>query len=160
MNLRALIVVIALYAQPVIAAQTPAAGQDDKPPARPAGKAQNEMASKTARFGTVAKKSADYRNARDAKDLADAKKRLGQRAAFRGTVAQVFSPKGHSVVLLNFAKDYQAALTAAVRKEQFGRFPDLNSLKGKDVVVTGPVVDYKGRPELELTSPEQVRLVR
>ena len=160
MTFRALLVVIALSALPVLAARTPATAQNEKPPARPAGQAQSEVASTTARFGTVAKSSAEYRSARDAKELAEAKKQLGQRAAFRGTVAQVFSPKGHSVVLLNFAKDYQTALTAAVRKQHFSHFPDLNTLKGKEVVVTGAVVDYKGRPELELTSPEQVRLVR
>jgi DNA/RNA endonuclease YhcR with UshA esterase domain len=39
-------------------------------------------------------------------------------------------------------------------------FPNLQTLKGKRVWLSGKVVLYKGRPEVELLLPTQMKVVR
>jgi outer membrane receptor protein involved in Fe transport len=121
---------------------------------------QAAAASRTARFDTVEQTAATYREALEAGDLAAARKLIGKRGTFRGTVARVFTPKGGNLVILNFAEDYKTAVTAVLRKPDFSRFPDLGGLPGKEILVTGKLVDYEGRPEIELKTPGQIRLVR
>src|SRR4051812_13232366 len=107
-----------------------------------AGPAQSEGASKSAEFGTVFKTDKQNQEAHDAKDLEGAKKLIGKEGVFKGTVAKVFTPKSNSVVILNFAKDYKTAVSAVVKKEDFSKFPDLQTLEKKEVLVSGKVVDY------------------
>ncbi len=95
-----------------------------------------------------------------ATDLAGAKKQVGKAAAFVGTVDRTFTPKGNGLVILNFAKDYKTAVTGVVRAKDFAKFPDLKALQGKKVLVSGTVQDYKGRPEIALSAPSQVKIVK
>jgi len=125
-----------------------------------AGRPQAEVASKSAKFATVAESAREYQDAKDATDLETAAKLTGKTATFRGTVVKVFTPKSNSLVILNFARDYKTALTAVVRKEHFGAFPKLDDLKDKKVLVTGKVVEFEERPEVVLTSPDQLKIVQ
>lgn len=122
--------------------------------------AQSAVASKTAAFGSVAAGDGSVKKALPATDLAGAKKQVGKTAAFVGTVDRAFAPKGNGLVLLNFAKDYKTAVTAVVRTEDFAKFPNLKALEGKKVLVSGKVEEYKGRPEVVLTAPTQVKVVQ
>jgi DNA/RNA endonuclease YhcR with UshA esterase domain len=74
-------------------------------------------------------------------------------------VEKVFTPAGNTVVLLNFAKNYKTALIGKIEAEHFAVFPDLTTLKGKKVLLSGKVVDYKGQPEIELTTLDSIRIV-
>jgi hypothetical protein len=127
---------------------------------QPRNPSQSAVAARNVKFATVAKADREYREARDAKDLAGAGKLIGKRSAFRGTVAKVFAPRSGNLVILNFAADYKTAITGVVKQEDFARFPDLQALQGREVLLSGPVVDYQGRPEVVLSRPEQVKIVK
>lgn len=125
-----------------------------------AGPTQAEAASKTAKFATVQKSAREFTDALEAKDLAAAKKLLGKEASFKGKVVRLFSPASNNLVILNFARDYKTALVAVVRKEHFALFPDLKSLEGKEVLVTGKIEDYRGQTQAAVTKLDQIRLVQ
>ena len=124
-----------------------------------AAKSQSDVASKTAKFEKVGKDSEDHKAALDSHDLAKAKEQADKKGAFKGKVTKVFEPRGGSMAILNFDEKYQTALTAVVRKDNFDKFPDLKTLVGKEVVVSGKFIDYQGRAEIILTNPDQVKLV-
>ena len=132
--------------------------QDEKPKSEPA-KAQASVASKTAKFGSVKAGDGSVTKALKASDLAGAKKLVGKEGIFEGTVAKVFSPSSNGVVILNFDKNYKNALTAVLRVKNYADFPDMQTLKGKHVLISGKFEDYKGSTEIQLTKPEQVKLI-
>jgi bisphosphoglycerate-independent phosphoglycerate mutase (AlkP superfamily) len=121
---------------------------------------QKSAASKSAKFETVAKTDKAYTSAIDAHDKKAADKMVGQDGAFKGKVAKLFSPRGGSVLILNFDSDYKTALTAVLKKGDFSKFPDMSQLEGKEVVVTGKFSEFKGSTEIVLTDPKQISLVK
>lgn len=135
------------------------AQDDTKPAPREAAKPQASVASKTAKFGTVKMGDGSVTKALKASDLAGAKKLIGKEAAFEGTVAAVYTPKGNGLLILNFDKNFRNALTAVLRSKNYADFPDMQTLKGKRVLVTGKFEDYKGSAELVLTKPDQIKLI-
>ncbi len=120
---------------------------------------QSDLASKTVTLEKIGKGSEIYTNAVEAHDFTKAKEQMDKKGALRGTVAKIFEPRGNSMAIINFDAKYQSALTAVVRKADFSKFPDLKKLVGKPVVVSGKFIDYQGRPEIILTSPDQIKLV-
>ena len=131
----------------------PRAGADAKPTP------QAELASKTAKFEKVAKADDAYKKALDAHALADAQKQIDKEGAFKGMVAKVFEPRSGAMVILNFDENYQSALTAMTRKENFDKFPALTNLIGKEVLITGKFAQFQNRVEMVLTNPAQIKLV-
>jgi hypothetical protein len=121
---------------------------------------QSSAASKSAKFETVMKTDALYTAALDAHDKAGAEKLIDKKGSFKGTVTKAFSPRGGGLVILNFDDDYKTALTAVLKKSDFSKFPDVSQLVGKEVVVSGKFIDFKGNPEIELTDPKQVAVVK
>jgi hypothetical protein len=112
-------------------------------------------------FLTVPAPSPAVKGALAATDLAGAQKMIGKAGAFQGTVTQVYSPQDHPIMILDFAKDYKTALTAFVGPTDAGKFAGLAAtVQGKQVLISGTFVVYKGRPEIVLTSPCQIKLVR
>jgi hypothetical protein len=89
----------------------------------------------------------------------EAKDHVDENASVRGLVEQVsFSKKGHA--FLNFGGRYpQQVFTgfvpahnvSAVGGEQF-----LQSLAGTPVTITGKIEFYKGRPEIVISSRDQI----
>ena len=67
---------------------------------------------------------------------------------------------GPEAVILNFDDDYKSAMTAVLKKSDFSKFPDVSDLVGKEVVISGKFMDFKGSPEIELSDPKQVALVK
>jgi hypothetical protein len=121
---------------------------------------QSSAASKSAKFETVAKTDALYTGAIDAHDKASAEKLIDKKGSFRGTVTKAFTTKGGGIVILNFDEDYKTALTAVLKKSDFSKFPDVSQLVGKEIVVSGKFIDFKGNPEIELTDPKQIAVVK
>jgi hypothetical protein len=116
---------------------------------------------------TVARKSAfpfvsaaSLSRVNKAFDLAAARKQIGKNARFVGVVTQVYTPKSGSIVLLNFAKNYKTALVGVVKARDFAQFPNLQNLRAKKVALSGKVISYHGRPEIELRAPGAIRLVK
>lgn len=121
---------------------------------------QQDAASKTAKFGSVEKADAVYKNALDAHDLDAAAKLVGKDGAFRGTLTKAFEQRDGSLVVLDFDPNYRTALTAVVRRADYAKFPPLRDLEGKEVVVTGKFTDFHGRAQVELTDPAQIKIVK
>ncbi|GEM_PF-2275436 len=140
----------------VPAAPAPVSKSADTAPAK---KSQSELASKTATFVKVPKDAAVLKTALDAHDLAAGLKQVEKTNSFQGTVAKIFEPRGGTIAILNFDQDYKTAMTAVLRGDDFDKFPDLKALVGKQVLVTGKIIDYHGTPEIVLNSPEQLKLV-
>lgn len=128
----------------------------------PAGRSRpgQSTVAATAAFGVVPSSAVDKEHAIDAKDLADAGKMVGKPGAFQGTVSNVYSPRDHDIVILDFDLNYRSALTAVVMAGSYAKFPALKSLTGKHVLITGKFTDYHGKPEIILTNPAQVKVLR
>ncbi len=65
-----------------------------------------------------------------------------------------------TVVLLNLNKRYpDSPLTCVIRRSDTNQFPDVESYLGKRVEVSGRIIDYQGRPEIILTSINQITIL-
>lgn len=111
-------------------------------------------------FAAIAKTDSAYVTALDAHDLERAHQKLDQLGAFKGTVSGIYEPSAGKLRILNFDTDYRTALSAVLSSEDAGKFPDINQLVGKEVLVSGTFVDYHGRAEIVVKSPDQIKLVR
>jgi hypothetical protein len=120
---------------------------------------QSSVATKK-EFGTVAEKDSSVTKALDAAKLDDLKKQEDKETAFKGTVAKVFTAKGNSLLILNFAKNYKDAATAVLRPANYDKFPDMKKLLNKKVLVSGKIELYNGSPEIVLTKPEQIKIIK
>ena len=128
-------------------------GDDDK-----TFPAQSTVAAKT-EFGTVAASDPAVTGALDAKALDDAKKQAGKTGAFQGTVTSAYSPKTHAFVALDFAPHYKEALTAQISPADYAKLPDLRQLAGKHVLVSGPFTLRGSTPQINVSSPDQIKIV-
>lgn len=109
-------------------------------------------------FPSVSK--AQLTGALDARNLALLNKSVGKTALCIGVVDKVYAPKNGAMVLLNMAPNYKTALVGMVRARDFRQFPNLQLLKGKRVALRGKIVSYRGKPEIELTAPGAIQIVK
>jgi DNA/RNA endonuclease YhcR with UshA esterase domain len=83
---------------------------------------------------------------------------IGKQVTVTGIVAQVTIRP--SLVFLNFEKPYpDNPFTAIVRNSHTNEFEKLPALKGKSVSVQGRIRGYNGKPEMELTTKSQLKLL-
>jgi hypothetical protein len=85
---------------------------------------------------------------------------VGKTSSFKGTVSKLFEERDGDLVVLDFDPNYKTALTAVLKNADFSKFPDMSTLVGKEVIVSGKFVDYQGRAQVELTDPGQIKLVQ
>lgn len=113
-------------------------------------------------FLTIAATDPSVKNALDAKDLAGAGKQIGKTGAFQGTVTQVYSPGDHDIVILDFAPDYRAAVTAVIKPDAYAKMPNLQSLVGKHILVSGKWVGFHHPPvpQIDVKTPAQIKVIR
>lgn len=126
---------------------------------QPAPKSQASLAAKTD-FAVIAPTDPGLAKATAATDLDAVRKLSGKEGTLQGMVAKVYASEGNGIVILNFAKNFRDAATAVVKPANYSKFPDLLTLTGKKVLVTGRVREFRGRPEIELTDAAQVKIVR
>jgi len=124
-----------------------------------AQKSQAELAAKTG-FVTIAPDDPAVGKATDAKDLAAVRKLTGKEGAIQGTVAKVYVSDGNGIVILNFARNFKEAATAVLKPANYAKLPDMQTLDGKRVLVTGKVIEFRGRPEIEIQEPGQVKIIK
>lgn len=153
--LLALTITVALFVLPVTSFAQQESGKGSAPK-----KPQTAVASKTATFGAIKTTDPAVKKALVATDLAAVTKQIGKSATIQGTVAELFTPKSNSIVVLNFAKEYWTAATVVVPAKNFGKLPNLQTLKGKKVLVTGRVVEYKEKPQIEVSEPGQIKIIK
>src|SRR6266852_63000 len=129
----------------------------DRDPMKPL---QNIVASKTAKFGTVDKDDAAYKNALDAHDLAGTLKLVGKEGSFRGTVSKFFEERDGDLIVFDFDPNYRTAITAVLKNPDFPKFPDVKMLAGKEIIVSGKFIDYHGKAQIQLADPKQIKIVK
>lgn len=89
---------------------------------------------------------------------ADAKEHVGANVIVSATVAEV--NKIQSLVRLNLEKPYpNQPLTAIIFSEKTNLFPELEKLKGKMIEISGKITEYRSRPQIVLTSTNQLKVV-
>lgn len=147
-------VVFSISVSPLAHAQ----GKMDKP-VKSKSKPQEMMAASGA-FPVVKMGDPKVKSALFSSDLVKARKLIGKTVSVVGTVDKVYLPKSNGVVLLNFAKDYKAALVGAVMSKDFGKFPPLTALQGKKIVMTGKLILFKGAPEVQLDKAGAIAMVK
>ena len=129
----------------------------DRDPMKPL---QHVVASKTAKFGTVDKDDAGYKNALDAHDLAGTLKLVGKEGSFRGTVSKFFEERDGDLIVFDFDPNYRTAITAVLKNPDFPKFPDVKMLAGKEIIVSGKFIDYHGKAQIQLADPKQIKIVK
>jgi len=88
--------------------------------------------------------------------ISNASAHVGEATIVRGTVVQV-STVGSGMKFVNFGQPHpNSEFTAVVRAGTPG-FDSLADLQGKEVDVEGTIELHKGRPQIVLTSPENIR---
>jgi DNA/RNA endonuclease YhcR with UshA esterase domain len=88
---------------------------------------------------------------------------VGKTVSVHGTIGRVaWSPSG-SVLFINFQGVDRSGFTAIVKKADkeaaltgFGE--DGGDLQGKEVTITGPIILYKEKPEIEIKKADQIKV--
>ncbi len=84
---------------------------------------------------------------------------VGRMVRIRGKVFEVYkSPKA---IFINFGKDYRRDFTAVIFKGNFKDFEAARinpmNYKGRTLIVSGVVQKYKGRAEIIVMTPAQIK---
>ena len=84
---------------------------------------------------------------------------VGKDLTVTGLVADVY--KNDKVAYLNFVQKYpQNPFTAVIFSNKFSEFKDIDKYELKNVEVTGRVSSFKGKPQIILDSPSQIKVVK
>jgi hypothetical protein len=136
---------------PIFADSTQTTNSSTKP-------SQSSVALKSS-FASVDAMASQVKSAISAKDMKAAVAMEGKTGTFTGTITKVYAPSSNSIVVLDFDRDYDSAVTAVVKADNFKAFPDLSKLSGKSVVISGPVAEFRDHPQILLTSPNQIQVI-
>jgi hypothetical protein len=82
----------------------------------------------------------------------------GETGCVSGRVLRVFTSQG-GTTFLDFCEDYrECPFTSVIFSSDKRKFGDLQSLAGRQIEIRGFIDVYKGRPEIVIRDPEQIRL--
>jgi DNA/RNA endonuclease YhcR with UshA esterase domain len=89
----------------------------------------------------------------------EAQNHYGESIAVQGKIVSTYN--SGRACFLNFHTDYRKHFSAVIFKSAFSRFPanPEDFYSGKEVVVSGKIKEYKGKPEIILEDPTQIRIV-
>ena len=92
-------------------------------------------------------------------DWKEANNHIGAVVTVRSVI--VSSYKNDKVCYLNFHKDYKRYLSLVIFSRSYSSFPKLPQYLylNQEVMVTGEVTEYKGRPQIILNDPDQIEIV-
>ena len=90
----------------------------------------------------------------------DASNYIGQTKTVEGTIVRTFKYAQKDIIFLNFHDPYQGYFTAIIWSSDWNNFPFAPEVyyKGKDVRVTGNIIEYKGTPEIVVRYPSQTEV--
>jgi len=94
-----------------------------------------------------------------ANDLDNGEKVINKPISFVGVVSAIYSPAGNSVTIMNFAKNYKEAFSAAIQAENYKDLPDPHELVGKKILVHGTMINFNKHLEIQITSVNQIQIV-
>jgi len=85
---------------------------------------------------------------------------IGEFASVKGNVHQVYiSSKGN--IFLNIDGTYpNNPFSVVIFKSNAHKFPNIKSLEGKTIIVTGTIKLYRGKPEIIVNNPNQIKLIK
>ena len=90
--------------------------------------------------------------------IRDAGRHTGENTCVEGRVLRVFTSRSGST-FLDFCQDYRncpfASVIFATDRSKFG---NLGSLEGRNIEILGEITTYKGRAEIILRDPKQIRV--
>lgn len=89
----------------------------------------------------------------------DAAKHIGENAIVTGEVAQVTTIKSGVTYLNIGAKFPDNVFTGVIFKKDAPAFENLKELEGKKVELIGMIEEYKGKPQIILKKPDQIKVV-
>jgi DNA/RNA endonuclease YhcR with UshA esterase domain len=107
-----------------------------------------------ARFSSDAAESRPLRSG--VVTAADAAGRIGRTVTVEGVVSEVHVSERATFIDLN-GRYPNEEFTGVIFESDAGAFSDVDAYEGKTVDITGTVQLYRGRPEIILTSPSQIR---
>ncbi len=89
----------------------------------------------------------------------DATKHIGEECAVYGKV--ITTKNIGSRCFLDFDRDFRNSFTVVINRECFDQFAEApeTMFDGRNVRVTGKVVEYQGKPEIVVTSADQIQIV-
>ena len=88
----------------------------------------------------------------------EAKTHAGENLTVEGIVTDVHHAASGKMIFLDIGGRYpNQQFTAVIFQDDFSKFPKVDSLEGKTVDVTGTIKVYKGRPEIVLHDPAQIK---
>ena len=84
---------------------------------------------------------------------------VGQIVTVEGTISDVHHAKSGRATFLNMGGRYpNNVFTAVIFADDASKFPDVDSLIGKTVGISGSIGVYKGRPEIILNDAAQIKV--
>ena len=89
----------------------------------------------------------------------DAVKHYGEEATVTGIVTQVSTPRNGIIYLNMGGKFPDNVFTGVIFKKEAAAFENVKELEGKKVELTGMIVEYKGKPQIILKKPDQIKVV-
>ena len=93
----------------------------------------------------------------DVVDYTEAKDFIGEEVTVRGKVARVAKPK--ETIFINFNKDWQNdPFTVVIFKDDVNKFPAIYDIEGKMIYVSGKVQEFRGKAEIILKDPSQLKV--
>ncbi len=109
-------------------------------------------------MGTLAFEACGQTNVPPLIPVTEATNYMYQQVVVRDVVVQVALRS--RVALLNLNQQYPASpLTCVIQASHTNRFPDLESYLGQLVEVSGRITPYQGRPQILLTSTDQIKII-
>ena len=90
---------------------------------------------------------------------AEAKNHIDKDVTVEGVVSEVHHAASGRAIFIEIGGRYPSdPFAAVIFKDHFSKFPTVDSLAGKTVDITGQIKDYRGRPEIILDDPEQLKV--
>jgi DNA/RNA endonuclease YhcR with UshA esterase domain len=85
---------------------------------------------------------------------------VGKEVTVKGTVSEITVTKSGLTYLNIDGKFPDNKFTALVFKRDAEPFGDLKVWEKKKIEITGKIEDYKGKPQIVLTKPDQIKAVK
>lgn len=102
----------------------------------------------------------------DSQDLSQLSKMISRDVLVVGKVESVFIPKGENKVILNFGSDFRNCFKAVIDQRDFEKWGTKDPQKirkmfeGQYVAVDGLVTEFQRKPQIAVTLPHQLRMVK
>jgi hypothetical protein len=107
---------------------------------------------------SFASRASSSGNAAGCLDFHDAGPHAGETVCVSGRVIKVFTSRGGNT-FLDFCQDYRdCPFTSVIFSSDKNKFGDLESLAGRQIEIRGPIAVYRGKPEIIIRDPEQIRV--